>query len=219
MVAFPIAALFAWLAYDAMRVGSAGEIVYDAATEMATWEASGAPPGVQTIDWVTADLERAQRITPGDAQIDEMLGQLARRRIDRPDSIDDALAHFSRAVALRPASPYTWAAIVEARYHKGDIGPAFQAALRRAAELGPSEPEVQRTVVDFGLAAWDEMAPATRESIEKTITGAMRRDAAEALQIAERRGRLAIACRHLADAPRRAGSEWLTTCRSREATS
>lgn len=219
LLAFPVAALLAWLCIEAMRAGSAGAIVYDAATEMATWEASGAPPGAQTIAWVTADLERAQRMTPGDPQIDEMLGELARRRIDRADAIDDALAHFSRAVELRPASPYTWAAIVEARYHKGDIGPAFEAAVRRAADLGPSEPEVQRTVVDFGLATWDEIGPSTRQSIERMVTGAMRRDPGEILQIAERRGRLAVACRHLPDAPRRADSEWLITCRSREATS
>jgi hypothetical protein len=47
----------------------------------------------------------------------------------------------------------------------------------------------------------------------------MKRDARETLQIADRRGRLAIACRHLADAPRRVDPEWYLLCRSREATS
>ena len=219
LLAFPLAALLAWLAVLAARDGNAGAIVYGAAKEMATWDASGAPPGAQTVTWVAADLARAQSITPGDPRIEEMLGDLARLRTDRADFLDQALRHFARAVQLRPSSPYTWAAIADALYRKGDTGPRFEAALRRAAELGPSEPEVQRTVADFGLATWDEIAPATRAAVEAMVTGAMRRDPAEALQIAERRGRLAVACRHLADAPRRAGSEGLSPCRSREATS
>jgi predicted Zn-dependent protease len=219
MLAFPAAALLAWLAVVALRDGHAGDIVYGAAKEMATWDASGAAPGAQTIAWVAADLARAQAIAPADPRIEEMLGDLDRRRRGEAGSLDRALGHFERAVDLRPTSPYAWAAIADALYRKGDTGARFEAALRRAAELGPSEPEVQRTVEDYGLATWDEIAPATRAAVERMVTGAMRRDAAEALQIADRRGRLAVACRHLADAPRRAGSEGLTTCRSREATS
>ena len=217
LVAAPAVGALLWLAVFSFRRGEAGAGVYDAEREMTTWAASGAAPGPQTLSWVTADLERAQSVTPGDPEIEELLGELAGRRIDRPDFGDEALAHFSRAAALRPTSPYTWAAIADARYRKGDTGPAFETALRRAAELGPAEPEVQRTVVDLGLATWDEVAPKTREAVEKTVTGAMKRDAGEILQIAGRRGRLAVACRHLADAPRRANDEGLTTC-SREAT-
>jgi hypothetical protein len=82
--------------------------------------------------------------------------------------------------------------------------------------MGPAEPEVQRTVIDYGLALWDEESPQTRQAVETAITGAMKRDPAEALQIAERRGRLAVACRHLADAPRRVDPEWRLLCRRRE---
>ena len=217
LVAAPAVAALLWLASVSFRTGEAAASVYDAEKEMGTWAASGAPPGPQTLSWVTADLERAQSVTPDDPEIEELLGELSGRRIDRPDFRDEALAHFSRAVALRPTSPYTWAAIADARYRKGDTGSAFETALRRAAELGPAEPEVQRTVVDLGLATWDEVGPATREAVERTVTGAMKRDAPEVLQIAGRRGRLAVACRHLADAPRRADAEGLKTC-SRETT-
>ena len=218
LVAAAAVAGLLWLAAVSFRAGEAAAQVYDAEKEMGTWAASGAPPGPQTLSWVAADLARAQSVTPGDPEIEELLGELAGRRIERPEFSDEALAHFSRAVALRPTSPYTWAAIADARYRKGDTGAAFETALRRAAELGPAEPEVQRTVVDLGLATWDEVAPATREAVEKTVTGAMKRDAPEVLQIAGRRGRLAVACRHLADAPRRADAEGLITC-SRERTS
>ena len=218
-LAVPAVGFLAWFAVDALRIGRADTVVYDAAREMATWSASGAQPGAQTVAWIAADLERAREAAPGDANIEEMLGALAARRIDRPEFLDEALVHFRRAVELRPTSPYTWAAVAQAQYRKGDTGAVFEAALRRAAELGPAEPEVQRTVADFGLAMWADEAPETRQAVEAMITGAMKRDAPGALQIAERRGRLAVACRHLADAPRRVDPEWYLLCRSREATS
>lgn len=218
-VALPALAALAWLSTAALRIGEADEVVYRASKEMATWAASGVEPGAQTVAWVRADLERVSMAIPGDATVEEMLGVLATRRTDDPEYLDHALVHFTRAVELRPTSPYTWADIVEAKYRKGDTGKAFEAALRRAAQLGPAEPEVQRTVADFGLAVWDEVTPDTRAAVESMVTGAMKRDAPEILQIAERRGRLAIACRHLPDAPRRADSEWFLLCRSTEATS
>ncbi len=133
---------------------------------MATWAASGAEPGAQTVAWIAADLERAREAAPGDPNIEEMLGALATRRIDRPEFLDEALVHLRRAVELRPTSPYTLAAIVEALYRKGDTGRMFEAALRHAAQLGPAEPEVQRTVADFGLAVWDAAGPDTRRAVE-----------------------------------------------------
>jgi hypothetical protein len=219
VLALPAVVALAGLAVHAVRAGEAGSIVYGASQEMATWAASGAPPGPEAVSWVAADLERARALAPDDPEIEELLGELAGRRIDQADSRDRALAHFSRAIALRPTSPYTWAAIADARYRKGDTGPAFETALRHAAELGPAEPEVQRTVVDLGLATWDAVAPATRAAVESTVAGALKRDAGEILQIAERRGRLAVACRHLAHAPRSVQPEGPTTCSSREATS
>ena len=212
LVVAPAVAVLGWLAVESVRGGEAGSAVYGAAKEMDTWVASGAPPDPQTVSWVVADLERAQGATPDDPEIEELLGALAVHRTGRPGYLEKALAHFSRAVALRPTSPYTWAAIADARYRQGQTGSAFETALRHAAELGPAEPEVQRTVVDLGLATWDEVAPTTRTAVEKTISGAMQRDAGEVLQIAERRGRLAVACRHLSDAPRRVDPRWLSTC-------
>ena len=41
----------------------------------------------------------------------------------------------------------------------------------------------------------------------------------EILQIAQRRGSLAIACRHVAGTPRQTDTKWLHVCQSTEATS
>jgi len=210
----PALAVVALIALAAWRLGGSNAIVYEAAREMETWDASGTPPGERTVAWVRGDLERAAALAPADPTIEELLGRLAARR--GAEYADEALAHFTRAASLRPTSPYAWASIAEAMYRKGDTGPRFEAALRRAAQLGPSEPEVQMTVADYGLAVWDEAAPETRRAVETMVTGAMKRDPAASLQLAERRGRLAVACRHLADAPRRIDRRWSQLCGSRE---
>jgi hypothetical protein len=215
-IVLPALVLLAALALATERLGQASGIVYEAAREMATWSASGTEPGERTVAWVRGDLARAAALAPADPTIEEMLGQLADRHPERAEHVADALAHFTRAIAARPTSPYTWASVVEMKYRTGDTGKSFEAALRHAAELGPSEAEVQLTVADFGLAVWDEVAPETRGAVETMVTSAMKRDPAATLQVAERRGRLALACRHLVDAPRRADNRWLQLCGSRE---
>jgi cytochrome c-type biogenesis protein CcmH/NrfG len=218
IVACLIAGL-AWLCIAAGQTGMAGSTVYRTVQEMSTWSASGAEPGQETVAWLADDLEHAAARDAGDPNIQELLGALWLHRIDRPEFLDEALVHYKRAVELRPTSPYAWADVASTEYRKGDTGREFQAALRRAAELGPAEPEVQRTVADFGLATWDEATPETRRAVEAMVTGAMKRDPAEILQVAGRRGRLGVACRHLADAPRRVDPQWRLICERREATS
>lgn len=126
------------------------------------------------------------------------------------------MAESIKAIGLRPSSPYPWSNIVALEYRRGGTGPLFEAALRNAAELGPSEPEVERSVVDYGLAVWNEVAPETRRAVEAVVTRAMERDPRETLHLAAKRGRLAVACRHL---PSREDKQWLRTCQSTEATS
>jgi len=176
------------------------------------WTDSGAPPGPQTLAWVTADLERARSVTPGDPEIEELLGELAGRRIDRPDFRGEALAHFARAIAQRPTSPYTWAAVADARYRKGDTGPAFETALRRAAELGPAEPEVQRTLIDIGLAQWDRLPEPMRQELRKALAQSMERYPFKTLPIVSRHGHLEMACPYVAGDARLARTSWPRRC-------
>jgi hypothetical protein len=214
-VAIPAVLVLAALGLQAVRLGDSGETVYRASREMATWSSSGHEPDAAGVEWLVADLEAAGDEAPGDPNVEELLGTLARKRIDRPGYLDEALAHFRRAVELRPTSPYSWADVVAADYRKGDSSGEIQAAMRNAARLGPAEPEVQRTVIDYGLALWDELSPQARQAVEAMITDAMKRDPERTVQIAGRRGRLAVACRHAADAPRRIDAEWGLLCGSR----
>src|SRR5207244_3928701 len=123
------------------------------------------------------------------------------------------------ALEARPGSGYTWAILAEVKYRMGDTGSQFEKAIVNAVALAPYEPEVQRTVADYGLAVIDEMGAPARAAIERAVTAGMKRGAAETLQIAARRGKLGVACRHLDGVPRPAGSKWMQLCQSMEATS
>ncbi len=214
----PGVALLAWLALAAIRAGAADAIVYDASREMGTWAASHAQPGVQTWTWVHEELERAAAASPRNPTVHELLGDLDARS-ESAQYRAQALDHFVRALELRPSSPYTWADIARLKYRTGDTGADFETALVRSAELGPAEPEVQQTVAFLGLAVWNEVAPATRTVIERMVSAGMRREPEAMLQIAQRRGRLDVACRHLAGLPRQTELKWSSQCPSREATS
>ena len=141
------------------------------------------------------------------------------RNSNEPSDFEEAQRQLVAAIEARPGSPYTWANLAVMKYRLGDTGPAFEKSLLNAANLGPYEPEVQQIVADLGLAVYDEVAPATRAAVERMVAAGMKRNAAEILQIAARRGRLDTACRHLDGVPRPAVSKWTQLCESMEATS
>jgi Flp pilus assembly protein CpaB len=78
--------------------------------------------------------------------------------------------------------------------------------------MGPWEPEVQRVVADVGLATFNEVQARTRATIERMVAFGMRRQPLEILQIAQRRGRLDVACRHVADNKHVTDLKWITLC-------
>jgi hypothetical protein len=215
-----LAVLLAALA-GALRLGVAGSYVYHASREMSTWLASGAHPGVQTWEWVRADLEQAQAITRRMPDSEELLGVLNLVRGAQGEAGFDAeaLTHFEKALAARPTSPYSWANVVATLYRMGDTSKRFESALRNAAFLGPWEPEVQRAVADYGLAAWNDIGPAAQKSVRSIVSNGIRRNPKEMLQIAERRGRLAVACRLLPTEPRTLDVKWSQLCQGTESTS
>ncbi len=202
----------------AVRGGLADSVVYEASREMAAWNALNSRPREDTWSAVHEQLDNASKRIPDSPIVHELMGDLNARRVDHQEFLDEANVRFRKALELRPTSPYTWANLAELMYRTGNTGAAFEAAISRAAFLGPAEPEVQRTVISLGLAVLDEVKPATRATIEAMVTHGMRRNPLETLQIADRRGRLDIACRHLADTSDPARSKWLQVCPSMEAT-
>ena len=204
----PVLALLGWCGVQAVDYGIAWTTAANATREIERVRRAGAG---EITPWVRSDLRLAGQAVPGDPTILELMAIV--------DPEGNAERQLAQAIEARPGSGYTWANLVAAKYRVGDTGPGFEKAVTNAARLGPLEPEVQRTLVDYGLAVLEEAGPATRAAIERTVAAGMKRNAPEILQIAARRGRLGVACRHLDGVPRPAESKWTKLCQSMEATS
>ena len=218
LFAVPAIALMSAASVYAVQRGVADDLAFDSSVEMSTWMASRSQPGEATWNWVREDLERAVLMI-GDPVSRELLGVLLAMRSERPDLTDAAGEHFRAALIARPTSGYTWANLAEVLYQQGQTDGPFEAALRRAAEFGPSEPEVQRTVANLGLAVFEQVTGETRTAIDRMVGVGLRRNPPEMLRISGRRGRLDVACRHAQGIQSGAHQTWLQLCQSREATS
>ena len=166
---------------------------------------------------VKAALASGGLQAPKSPAANELIGVIEARRLG-PDAIQSARESFSRALAARPTSPYTWARLAEVMYRMGETGAHFEAALVKAAQFGPHEAEVQQTVAFYGLAVWDEALPKVRAAVDASVRAGIRRKPLEMLQIAARRGRLSVACRHLAGSLRQSAPKSIQFCPSMEAT-
>ena len=218
----PAVAAIGWIGAMTVNAGIAGNYAFEVGQQIESAASRPSASMDQALELFHDRMLRAHELTPGDPAVRELLGILDVRRAvvhGSQEYLDEANVHFVEAIAARPTSPYTWTNFATARYAVGDTGPNFEFALQRAAELGPFEPEVQRDVALYGLAVWNEVAPATRRAIDSMVANGMRRDPARMMQIAERRGRLDVACSHLAGAPRQTDSKWVQRCNSMEATS
>ena len=208
LIVVPMVMLLAWCILQAIDYGVAWTAAANASHEFERLKRTGSG-GIAA--WSRSDLRLAAQAVPHDPTVQELIA-LA-------DHDGSAERRLSDAIGARPGSGYTWANLVVAKYRVGDTGPTFEKAVINAARLAPFEPEVQRTLVDYGLAVLDEVGPATRAAIERAVAAGMKRNAPEILQIAARRGRLVVACRHLDAIPRPAASKWTQLCQSMEATS
>jgi cytochrome c-type biogenesis protein CcmH/NrfG len=216
----PAIAGLIWLAVYAVEAGAAGSKVFESAVALRLWSSSRVQqPASEALTRVREDLVQAQLTTPNDPALHELLGLVDARRGEQQEFLPDAAVHLTRAIELRPTSPQSWASLAAVEYRMGDTGPDFEAALDHAAALGKYEPDVQGILASYGLAVWNEMGPRARASVEATIAAAMKRNPLEMLQIAERRGRLDVACRHLAGSTRQVEPKWSQLCQSMEATS
>ncbi len=211
LVAVPALVFFALTAVHAIRLGNEGQHVAEANGVIEGWSRAE----TSRAD-VVSTLRLAEHEVPYDPAPHELQAVVAVRRGGVDADARAAIEQAKLAAQLRPSSPYTWSTLVALEYRLGGTGPVFEAALRNAAELGPSEPEVERDVVDYGLAVWNEVAPDTHRAVEIVVTRAMERDPGGTLRLAAKRGRLAVACRHL---PSREDKQWLGICQSTEATS
>jgi hypothetical protein len=212
----PLVAL-TWCAALAVQGGVGGARVYTATSVLNGWPSFDVTSKVDPRE-LRDIVAGAQATDPTNPAANELLGLLPGTS-SRAEYASEAAVHFRRSIELRPTSPYAWASLAATDYQLGNTGEEFRTALVRATEMGPYEPGVQRTVADFGLAVWDDVDPSIRNAIEENVARGMRTQPRETLQIAQRRGRLAVACHHAVGTPRQTDAKWLQPCQSTEATS
>jgi len=100
-----------------------------------------------------------------------------------------ALDYYRAAIVRRPSWPHTWANLAVIKFRLVELDREFLTALERAAALGPWEPEVQKTVADLGLAAWDVLPEETRAQVRADIERGMRRQGETMVRLALRHRR------------------------------
>lgn len=206
-----VGAALGWACLHAYRAARAGGDLLAGRQYARMGFGTSAPP-MQAWAATRDRLHTALALEPDNPMAHELMGVLAAQRFDDPGLLIEATSHYVRSLTLRPISPNTWANLAEARYLVGDTAQLFRVAIENAARLGPSEPQSQRVVAHYGLAVFDEVGPPTKRAIEAMVAAGMRRDPAEMLSIAQRRGRLDVACRYLAETRRKIDPRWGRLC-------
>jgi hypothetical protein len=211
LVVVGVGAVLAWASVHAGRAARAGPDWFAAMDELKAWPPERVPPK-QAWSSVYELLQGSRTVEPANPKIHELLGLVAARRLDDYEMLQGATAHYVHAIMLRPISPVSWANLAEARYLVGDTSRLFEIAVENAVQLGPSDPQTQIVVALYGLAVLDEVKPPARAAIEAAVAAGMRRDPGQMLSIAQRRGRLDVACRYLPETRRKMDPRWLRTC-------
>ena len=216
VVVVPAIAVLVFLSFWGVRWGLGDAYAYAATREIAKWQTTRTSPELEAWMWVKKSLARAEALSPSDPAVPELMGVLHLTRAERPEYSELSLEPFGRALELRPSSAYTWANVAEAWYRLGQLQPPFERILLTAHGLGPSEPETQRLLVEIGSAMWDDISPEAQRAVKVALGAAMRRNPLETLLIAERRGRLDLACPFVPGDTRLEQTKWVTICEERD---
>lgn len=191
------------------RWGFADILTVDALSTQANLQAKSIRAGeavdAQEANEVVTTLLRAQHLDPGNPATAEQLGgayttDIQNKRDAGPNGAvtrqwPHAFEQYSRAVVLRPTSPYSWANRAWTKYYLGQIDRDLYVAMQNAISLGPWEPEVQFVVVDLGFALWEEMPVVLRPQVLALAQNGVRRYGAKIVSIAQKRGHLADVCK------------------------
>jgi len=80
-----------------------------------------------------------------------------------------ALAHYRRAVALRPAAATGWTDIALLKVSRQDIDAEFAQAFRHALALGRWESVVQASLAGGGLSVWRQLPADLQLAVEDAV--------------------------------------------------
>lgn len=185
-------ALLLFVVFSAARIGAADFLSGYVRDEIAAWSSRATPPDASELAAVSRALDLAQWISFGNPDHYEDMARLALVRSGMPGTTgaekNDLLRHglvaIRQAIALRPASPYSWAILLRLKHELGEYDAEFHRSLERTVALGPWEPKLQLVVADVGWSAWAELPGAEREMVRENLVRGMKRQAEAMLAIA-----------------------------------
>jgi len=197
-------ALFIFLSLTAVqsaRLGAAGLFVQIAQFEIDRWTSASSTPSLRDINRVARYSSDSLRYAANNPWALEGIGalDLASMRASRVPqealaATRDSHMRFRQALIQRPTSPFLWANVALAKLYLNEIDDGFLTALRHADELGPWEPAVQQTILFVGLAAWQELDPAMRQALVRTIERGESRNAQKMFEIVKSYRRFDLIC-------------------------
>lgn len=184
IIAATAASLAFTLGITALLMGFAGLAGDSARSWMLGWEKSGQIEDPLAWDSAFDRLQLARQLSPLNADFSADLGRLMEWRSWQQNPKDTnyaasrALAgdFYLESIAKRPSWGFIWAHHAENQFLQGRSGGEFQAALRKAIELSPWEPGVQRKVAWLGMAAWDQLPDELRASVKQNVERAVQLD-------------------------------------------
>lgn len=151
---------------------------------MRSWEESGHL--IDSSQWriVHGRLRLANRLVPWGADRAADMGRLMewgawQHAPHDPRGLifrETASRHYRMALQRRPGWGYAWAHFAENRLLSGMRDEVFLAALAKATDLAPWEPQVQRKVAWLGMLAWNDLGPRMREIVRRNTARAMTLD-------------------------------------------
>jgi len=192
-ILFVSGALLSFVIFSAVRIGTADLLSGYIRDEIASWSSSVAPPDPSDLNAVLRALDVAQLLSPGNPDHYQDLARLELVRSGMPGMTDaeriallrQGLDPIRQAIALRPASSYSWAILLRLKDELGEYDAEFRRSLERTVTLGPWEPALQHVVADVGWSAWAELPGAEREMVRENLVRGMKRQAEAMLAIAQ----------------------------------
>ncbi len=173
--------LLAFLIVSITRLGVADIYAQASYRTLKAWQLSPFEMSDKKWDDIQNDLERAREFDPANPELLMALGQAHEGRfadagIQLPEGRTDreqALEYYRQSVQLRPGWPYGWIDLALVKYRLGELDREFHDAVLLSLELGPSEPGVQKVLIEIGLHGWndvnDEMHTLVFDTIKKAL--------------------------------------------------
>lgn len=191
-IPFVLGALLLFVLFSALRMGTATLLDGHARSELDAWIRNGELPDASRVSNISSALAWAQRFAPDNPEPLMEQARLSLLRASTPglvesvrmDILSAGLDPLRRALALRPASPYSWALLLQLKQGLGQYDAEFRRAMERTVTLGPWETGLHPIVLDAGLRAWSSLPEAEREMVKGNYRRGLDRDAGLMLQVA-----------------------------------